>query len=183
MNAPKRPLSRRIQAFVMGKVNVLMRALLRLPFATPLSGRLMLVSFTGRRTGRRYRQPVSYVQDGDTLLTPGGGTLKLNLRGDEPVRLRLRGRDVVARPELVSDLDQVERLLQVMTAANPPVGRFVGLRKRRDGRMDRLQLKQAVHYGFRVVRWHLDGKRGGEDRAITSGLHIPSSEFARWKEY
>ena len=36
----------------------------------------------------------------------------------------------------------------------------VGLRKRPDGRMDRLQLEKAVHYGFRVVRWHLDGKRG-----------------------
>ena len=160
MKPPKRPLNRRIQAFVMGKVNVPMRALLWLPFATPLSGRLMLVSFTGRRSGRRYQQPVSYVQDGDTLLTPGGGNWKLNLRGDEPIRLRLRGRDVVARPELVSDLDQVERLLQVMTAANPSVGRFVGLRKRPDGRIDRLQLEKAVHYGFRVVRWHLDGKRG-----------------------
>ena len=125
MKPPKRPLNRRIQAFVMGKVNVPIRALLWLPFATPASGRLMLVSFTGRRTGRRYLQPVSYVQDGDTLLTPGGGNWKLNLRDDEPVRLRLRGRDVVAWPEVVSDLDEVERLLQVMTAANPSVGRQV----------------------------------------------------------
>ena len=159
-DAPKRPLNRRIQAFVMGKVNVPMRILLGLPFATPLSERLMLVSFTGRRTGRRYRQPLSYVPDGNTLLTPGGGNWKLNLRDDEPVRLRLRGRDVVAWPEVVSDLDEVERLLQVMTAANPSVGRFVGLRKRPDGRIDRIGLENAVRHGFRVVRWHLDGKQG-----------------------
>lgn len=33
----------------------------------------MLASFTGRKTGRHYRQPLSYVRDGDILLTPGGG--------------------------------------------------------------------------------------------------------------
>ena len=74
---PKRPLGRRIMASVMGMLNVPMRVLLGLPFPTPLSGRLMLVSFTGRKTGKAYQQPVSFVQQGDTLLTPGGGRWKL----------------------------------------------------------------------------------------------------------
>ena len=39
-------------------VNVPMRAVLSLPFPTPLSRNLMLVSYTGRKTGRRYRQPL-----------------------------------------------------------------------------------------------------------------------------
>src|SRR6266545_8238545 len=108
---PKRPLGRRIQARVMGILNVPMRVLLRLPFQTPLSGRLMLVSFTGRKTGKAYQQPVSYVQQGDTLLSPGGGKWKLNLREGQPVRIRLRGRDVLARPEFVRDAGEVERLL------------------------------------------------------------------------
>ena len=54
-----RPLSRRLQAKVMRVVNVPMRVVLGLPVATPLSSRLMLVSLTGRKTGRSYRQPVS----------------------------------------------------------------------------------------------------------------------------
>src|SRR6266498_458686 len=106
---PKRPLRRRIQARVMGVLNVPMRVLLRLPFPTPLNRRLMLVSFTGRKTGKAYQQPVSYVQLGDTLLTPGGGNWKLNLREDESLRIRLRGRDVLARPELIRDPDEIER--------------------------------------------------------------------------
>ena len=40
------------RALMMRRINVPMRAILSLPFATPLSGRLMLVSYTGRRTGR-----------------------------------------------------------------------------------------------------------------------------------
>lgn len=64
------PARRRRQARLMRLVNIPMRALLQLPLPTPLGSRLMLVTITGRRTGRRYCQPVSYVRDGDTLLTP-----------------------------------------------------------------------------------------------------------------
>src|SRR6266508_653642 len=152
---PKRPLGRRIQARVMGILNVPMRVLLRLPFQTPLSGRLMLVSFTGRKTGKAYRQPVSYVQQGDTLLTPGGGKWKLNLQEGQPVRIRLRGRDVLVRPELIKDPNEIERLLAVMTAANPGVSAWVGIPKGPDGRLNRGLLETAVRYGFRIVRWHL----------------------------
>ena len=100
---PRRPLRRRLQARAMRVVNVPMRRALALPFATPLSSRLMLVFLTGRRTGRSYRQPLSYVRQGDTLLTPGGGTWKRNLVEGGAVRIRLRGQDVLAVPELVGD--------------------------------------------------------------------------------
>jgi hypothetical protein len=152
---PKRPLGRRIQARVMGVINVPMRVLLRLPFPTPLGGRLMLVSFTGRKTGKAYQQPLSYVQQGDTLFTPGGGKWKWNLQDGQPVRIRLRGRDVLARPELIKDPDEIERLLAVMAAANSRVNAFVAIPKGPDGRLDRGRLETAVSYGFRIVRWHL----------------------------
>jgi hypothetical protein len=72
-------------------INVPIRLVLGVPFATPLSGRLMLVFLTGRRTGKSSRQPVSYIRHGATLLTPGGGRWKLNLQEGRPERLRLRG--------------------------------------------------------------------------------------------
>jgi hypothetical protein len=139
----------------MSMLNVFMRPLLRLPFPTPLSKRLMLISFTGRKTGKAYQQPISYVQQDNTLLTPGGGKWKLNLREGQPVRIRLRGRDVLARPELVKDPDEIERLIGVMTATNPAISAFVGIPKGPDGRLDRSLLETAIHYGFRIVRWHL----------------------------
>lgn len=152
---PKRPFRRRLQARLMSVLNIPMRVLLRLPFATPLSGRLMLLSYRGRKSGKAYQQPVSYVQQGDTLLTPGGGNWKWNLQDGQPVRIRLRGRDVLARPELIQDPDEIERLLAVMTAANPGVSVFVGIPKGVDGRLDRARLETAIRYGFRIVRWYL----------------------------
>lgn len=144
----------------MGMLNVPMRVLLRLPIPTPLSGRLMLVSFTGRKTGKAYQQPVSYVQQGDTLLTPGGGRWKSNLRDGQPVWIRLRGRNVLVRPEIIKDPDEIEHLLAVMTAANPSVSAFVGIPQGPDGRLDRGRLETAVSYGFRIVRWHLGAEMG-----------------------
>jgi hypothetical protein len=137
----------------MGIVNVPMRLILELPIATPLGKRLMLVYLTGRKTGRHYKQPVSYVRDGDALLTPGGGRWKLNLVEGRPERVRLRGRDVVLRPELVRDPVEVERLVGVMSAKNPMVGRFVAIPKGADGRYDRDRLDLAIRHGFCVVRW------------------------------
>jgi F420H(2)-dependent quinone reductase len=152
----KRPLGRRIQQRVFRVVNVPMRAMLGLPFPTPLGGRLMLVFLTGRRTGKSYRQPVSYVRDGAALLTPGGGNWKLNLKDGQPVRIRLRGRDVLARPEIIDQPAEVGRLLGIMTEASPMAGRFVAIPRNPDGTFDADRLEAATRWGFRVIRWHLE---------------------------
>jgi hypothetical protein len=140
----------------MAALSVPMRVVLGLPFPTPLSRRLMLVHHTGWRTGRRYRQPVSYVAVGATLLTPGGGRWTNNLRNGQSVRLRLRGRDAAARPELVRDPEDIEQLLALMRSANPSLDRFVRIPRGADGRYEQARLQAAIDHGFCVVRWHLD---------------------------
>ena len=144
------------RARIMRAVNVPMRAVLSLPVPTPLSANLMLISYTGRKTGKAYRQPVSYARDGEVLLTPGGGRWTLNLAGGRPVRIRLRGRDVAARPELVTDAAEVERLLGVIAAKNPRAARFIPIPRRADGRLEPEALDAALRHGFCIVRWHLD---------------------------
>jgi len=145
----------RRRARIMRAVNVPMRAVLGLPFPTPLSRNLMLISYTGRKTGKPYRQPVSYVRDGDTLLTPGGGRWTLNLAGGRPVRIRLRGRDVAAGAELVTDAAEVDRLFGVIAAKNPAAGRFIPIPRQPDGHLDPEALDAALRHGFSIVRWSL----------------------------
>jgi F420H(2)-dependent quinone reductase len=150
----KPPLSRRLQARAFRVINVPMRAVLGLPVATPLGSSLMLAFIVGRKTGKTYRQPLSYVRDGQVLLTPGGGRWKLNLQVDVPVRIRLRGKDMTVTPELVSDVDEIGKLLVVMAAANPRSASFIGIPRGPDGQFDRDGLERAVRHGFRIVRWH-----------------------------
>jgi hypothetical protein len=148
-----RPARMRRQARLMRALNVPMRRILALPFSTPLSKRLMLLYLTGRRSGRSYRQPVSYVKVGDSLLTPGGGNWKLNLEPGRPERIRLDGRDISARPELLDDIDEIDDALMTMTVANPRTARFIPIARRDDGHFDRNGLIKAVAHGFRIVRW------------------------------
>src|SRR3954453_9321643 len=157
MSTSIRPLQRRIQARIFRVLNIFMRGLLSLPISTPPGRRLMLVHYTGRRTGKSYRQPVSFVRDADgTLLTPGGGRWTLNLRNGQPVVLQIRGQRVTARPDLIEDVDAVDQLLQVMKEQNRMLRRFVPIPAGPDGRHDRPALENAIRHGFRIVRWHLD---------------------------
>jgi F420H(2)-dependent quinone reductase len=150
---PPARLARR--ARIMAGVNVPMRLILRLPFRTPLSKALMLLSFTGRKTGKAYRQPVSYAQDGDTLLTPGGGRWKLNLREDQPIKVQLRGRSVLLRPEFVRDVDEVQRLVGRMIVINPRSAGFMPF-VGPGGEIERAKVEAAVNYGFAIIRWHFE---------------------------
>jgi hypothetical protein len=112
----------------------------------------MLVEFTGRKSGRVYKQPVSYVRDGETLLTPGGGNWKLNLREDKVNRLHLNGTWVAALPELVRDPKTVTELLARMHAASPGSARWIPVLNS-DGSVDQGRLGPALAHGFLIVRW------------------------------
>jgi deazaflavin-dependent oxidoreductase (nitroreductase family) len=143
------------RARIMRAVNVPMRAVLGLPVPTPLGASLMLISYTGRKSGKAYRQPVSYVRDGEVLLTPGGGRWTLNLADEPSIRIRLRGRDVTATPELVTDPAGVEVLLGVIAEKNPRAARFIPIPRDPGGRLDQDALGAALRHGFCIVRWHL----------------------------
>ena len=152
--------SRRPPPRLMRVLNVPMRAMLGLPFPTPMGKRLMLVHHIGRKTGRRYRQPVSYARMPDgTLLTPGGGRWVRNLTDGRPVEIELRGKKLLAVPELVSDPDELERTLRSFSAANPFAARFIPLLNGGESaKPDPEALRAAVGYGFRMVRWRLEGR-------------------------
>lgn len=61
-----------------------MKAILRSPLHGLVSNNLMLITFTGRTSGKTYTTPVNYVRDGETLivLSHTDRTWWKNLRGD-----------------------------------------------------------------------------------------------------
>lgn len=70
--------------------------LLRSRFHTLLSNQVLLITVTGKMTGRRYTLPVNYLRDGDHLIVVSRADRRWwrNLRGGAPVELRLRGGDL-----------------------------------------------------------------------------------------
>jgi hypothetical protein len=90
-------------------VNKVLGALLRSPLHGLLSKDILLVTFTGRKSGKTITTPVTYTQSGDALLVFTSSPWWKNLRGGAPVRLQLRGREVAGVAQVSEDLATVER--------------------------------------------------------------------------
>ena len=136
--------------------NVVSRALLRSPLHGVMSNKLLLLTFTGRKTGRAYTTPVSYfVADDGSLIIAGGAPWWKNLHDGEPVRVRLRGWERSARPDVVRDSDELAKLLQVILPRNPILGRFMGLKLDAEGRLNPSQLERARGRGLALIRLRL----------------------------
>jgi deazaflavin-dependent oxidoreductase (nitroreductase family) len=95
-----------------------------------LSGGMLLITFTGRKTGRQYTTPVGYYREGDVLwvITSRDRTWWRNLRGGAEVTLRLRGRNVQAHAETLEDGSAVARQIGDYIHHLPQSRRALGVR-------------------------------------------------------
>ncbi|GIH14210.1 nitroreductase/quinone reductase family protein [Rugosimonospora africana] len=132
--------------------NSVVRVLLRSPLHRVLSRRLLIVTVTGRRTGRIYRLPVGYVEHDGTLLIGAGGAWRRNVRPGEPVSVRLRGRNRLADAEVITDEERAADLYRHILLGNPVHGRFARIGIGPDGTPDRADLRRALARGVAVVR-------------------------------
>ncbi len=85
--------------------NPMMKWLLRSPLHVIVSRMYMLITFTGRKSGKVYTTPVQYAQEGHTLTVISSAEYKWwkNLRGGADVRLLLRGQEVIGRADATTD--------------------------------------------------------------------------------
>lgn len=84
-------------------VNPILGFLLRTPLAGPSRKQLMVLSFTGRKTGRQFTIPVSaHVIDND-LYALTGAVWKQNFRGGALANVVYDGKETAMRGELISD--------------------------------------------------------------------------------
>lgn len=79
--------------------------------------------------------------------------MTLNLRPRQFNSIRLRGRDILAYPEVVADPDAVDEFLQPIADANPSSQRFVGIPRQPHGHNDPQALRAAIDHGFCIIRW------------------------------
>ena len=88
------------------RLNPLVSGILRSPFHWLLSPGLLLITVTGRRSGRRYTIPVGYQRYGDTLIIMVSQAREKqwwrNYLEGGPAELRLRGKSVSGRAQTLS---------------------------------------------------------------------------------
>ena len=95
-------------------VNPLFEVLLRSPFHSLVSDTLLLITFTGRKSGTEFTTPVAYDREDGTLVITSttDSDWWRNLRGGQPVSIRLRGERRQAIAELTEDVEAVTEYLR-----------------------------------------------------------------------
>lgn len=137
-------------------INPVVRALLRSPLHRLLSGRLMLLTFTGRKSGRRYTTPVSYMRFGEIILSSTRSAWARNLQGGVPVALLLRGEQHTGRADLITDEEGMTAAYGRMLEAVPGYARAINVSLDADRRPNREQVARSRAAGYVVVRVLLD---------------------------
>ncbi|HIZ36969.1 MAG TPA: nitroreductase family deazaflavin-dependent oxidoreductase [Candidatus Ruania gallistercoris] len=128
--------------------NCVVRRLLTSPVHGLMSGKLIVIEVTGRRTGTRYSVPTAYAERGEQVLVGSAGTWVRNLSPERPVVLVHRGRRRSMVPEVVTDAGQVVQLVADLLPGNSILQRNMGVTLGADGSPDRAQLAAARARGW-----------------------------------
>jgi hypothetical protein len=133
-----------------------MRRLLDSPLHWPLSRWFAVLAWNGRKTGRKYSTPVSYVREGDTVFVTTGDRWWRNLGGGAPVTMRIAGHwwQASAKPLVDAPASRAEH--ERLFRKHPWFRRLAGIPAGRDGAADSTAVARAVASGRVLVRIQLE---------------------------
>ena len=90
--------------------------LLQRNWAGPLSEFLMVITTTGRKSGKRFSTPIGYIRDGDSLIAlsvGGASNWYKNLLKTPEATLNVKGQSRRARAEMVKDPAERQRIFEL----------------------------------------------------------------------
>ncbi len=127
--------------------NPIIRLILLSPLHGLVDSGILLLKYEGRKSGKRYSVPVSYICDGDDYLVV---TFKArqwwhNLKSIYPVRIRLRGKEIPATAQAVYDDPQlVSADLAIYLEHQPQLLKYFHVERNEDGSLNMEQVRQAA---------------------------------------
>jgi hypothetical protein len=124
----------------------LLRYLLRTPLHGIFSKSIMLLAFRGRKTGRVYTTPVSYLREGDVVTAFTDSPWQRNLLAGAPVVLYLKGKAVKGFAKVVDDRDAVTEALMHHLRQVRFDAKFYGVTFDADGQPIREQVERGSQH-------------------------------------
>ncbi len=99
-------------------INPIMKWILRSPLHSRISKRIMIFTFAGRKSGRKYSTPVSYLRDGDRVVCFTHNPWWKNIAEGAEVKVRIQGVDFDGHAVAISDDVEckVENLTKMLKA-------------------------------------------------------------------
>ncbi len=110
--------------------NPVVVSLMNSPLHTVLDKSIMVMTVTGRRSGRRFTFPVNYISDDYgvlLVLSHQDRAWWKNLRGGAPVLINLKGQSYTAQAEVFEDAETVRDGVRRIVELSPSFRRFYGI--------------------------------------------------------
>jgi deazaflavin-dependent oxidoreductase (nitroreductase family) len=128
--------------------------LLRSPFHGLIDKSTVLITFTGRKSGKTYSFPVSYVRDGDTLMmiSRREHTWWKNFRSGAQVTLCLQGRTLKASGEVFTDAETVANKLLMYLRQFPGYQRLMHMKLDADGQPENPEAIQRFAHSMVIIQ-------------------------------
>jgi deazaflavin-dependent oxidoreductase (nitroreductase family) len=128
--------------------------LLHSPLHNLMDKSTVLITFTGRKSGKRYTIPVSYLRDGDTLMmiSQRDHSWWKNLRGGAQVTLFMQGHTLKARGEVFTDAEAVVNKLLLFLQQFPGYQRLMHIKLAANGQPENPEAFQRYAQGMVIVR-------------------------------
>jgi hypothetical protein len=131
----------------MTAVNPLVRLLLRSPFHGVLSDTLLLLTYTGRTSGRRYTIPVAYSRVGDVVTVFTHHTWWKNVERGAPVVVEVKRQRFAGTAEAIThDWPAIAAALRAHLREHPSMARAYHVPLDVDGQPDLNAVQQAAHF-------------------------------------
>ena len=125
--------------------NVFMRLLLRSPLHGVLSRNLLLLSYTGRKSGKRYTFPITYSRLGDVVNVFTYRAWEKNLRGGAPVVVEIKRERFEGQAEVIrDDTPAIASALLAHLRAHPSLARGYSVPPDAAGQPDPDGVRQAA---------------------------------------
>jgi F420H(2)-dependent quinone reductase len=129
---------------VMRVANIFVSLLLRSPLHRPMSAYLLLLTYTGRTSGRRYCLPCGYRRDVSMVTLVAGNPWWKNLQGGATVELRIAGEDLSGIATPVEDKVMAAEELMAFLLKMPRLAKMYHARLTSDGQPDPASVNAAV---------------------------------------
>ena|SRR5437764_34581 len=134
--------------------NPIVMWLLRSPLHSLVDKNTMLITVTGRKTGKSYTFPVSYIRDGETLLVNSqrNRTWWKNLRDGAPVTIFLQGHVWSARGETFTNTGMAAKILLMILQRMLTYQRLLHVKLDVSGQPENPEALQRLAQGYVIVR-------------------------------
>jgi hypothetical protein len=126
--------------------NLFVKIILRSPLHGVLSKNTLIISYMGRKSGKRYSIPTNYSLDGNTvrIVSFKDRVWWRNLGSGVPVTLQLKGKSFSGRAEIFSEESNVAEGLKAYLQPIPNLVRYFDVRLNEDGSPNGDDISQAA---------------------------------------